>query len=131
MDRNFVLFTDEIGHALVIDEVYFVGRRSLPFRRLPRREQGCLIVKPKFSHAVKVRRPCIAWDMHSPALNESAQAGNACPYRPVHISPVASKCFGREISSASNAVDELEHGALFSEGDGTRTRNHRIDSPVL
>jgi hypothetical protein len=45
----------------------------------------------------------------------------------VHISPVASKCFGREISSASNAVDELEHGALFSEGDGTRTRNHRID----
>ena len=111
MDRNFVLFTDEIGHALVIDEVYFVGRRSLPFRRLPRREQGSLIVKPKFSHAVKVRLPCIAWDMDGPALNEPAQTRNAYPYRPVNISPVASKCFGRETRSSSNAVDELEHGS--------------------
>ena len=115
----------------MIDEVYLVGGRSLPFRGLPRRQQGSHVIKPKFSHAIKIRRPCIAWDMHSPALNEPAQAGNACPFRPVHILPVASKCFWREIGSASNAVDELEHGAVFSEGDGTRTRNHRIDSPVL
>ncbi len=126
-----MLFTDEIGYALVIDEVYFVGRRGLPFRRLPRRQQGSHVVKPKFSHAVKIRLPRIAWDMDGTALNEPAQTWNACPHAPVQIPPVASKCFRREISSSSNAVDELEHGALFSEDDGIRTRNPRIDSPEL
>jgi hypothetical protein len=115
MDRNFVLFTDEIGYALVIDEVYFVGRRSLPFRRLPRCQQGSLVVKPKFSHAVKVRLSRIAWDANGPALNKPAQARNLCPKAPMHIPPVAIKCFWREIGSSRNAVDELEHSHVPRE----------------
>src|SRR6266446_4511269 len=114
-DRNFAFFTHETSHALVIDEVYLVGSRSLPFRRLPRREQGGHVVEPKFSHAIEIRLPRIAWDMNGLALNESAQTRNACPHAPVHVPPVASKCFRREISSSSNAVDELEHGHVPKE----------------
>jgi hypothetical protein len=108
-----VLFTDEIGHPLVIDEVYLVGGRSLPFRRTPRREQGGHVVELKFSHAVKIRLPRIAWDVDRPALNKPAQTRNARPQAPVHIPPVASKCFWSEISSSSDAVDKLEHGHAF------------------